>query len=70
MAKSDMSPEQVRKMSDAEIGIALKELRTKGFDLRSQLVTEKLEDTSQFPKIKAGVARLLTERSARAKKSK
>ncbi|MBK9189356.1 MAG: 50S ribosomal protein L29 [Phycisphaerales bacterium] len=70
MAKSDMSPEQVRKMSDAEIGIALKELRTKGFDLRSQLVTEKVEDTSQFPKIKAGVARLLTERSARAKKSK
>lgn len=70
MAKSDMNPEQVRKMSDAEIGIALKELRTKGFDLRSQLVTEKVEDTSQFPKIKAGVARLLTERSARAKKSK
>jgi len=68
MAKNEMTPEQIRKMSDAEIGIAIKELRAKEYDLRSQLVTEKVEDTSQFPKIRAGVARLLTERSARARK--
>ena len=68
MAKNEMNPEQIRKMSDAEIGIALTELRNKEFDLRTQRVTEKVEDTSQFQKIKRDVARLLTERTARSRK--
>ena len=40
-------------------------LRRKMFELRTQAVTEKIQDTSQFGKIKKDVARLLTEQSAR-----
>ena len=42
-----MTGEQVR-ATDEEIGIELKRLREKLFTLRSQAVTEKVEDTSQF----------------------
>ena len=35
------------------------------YELRTQAVTEKIQDTSQFGKVRHDVARLLTERSAR-----
>ncbi len=57
--------EEIRKMRDEEIGIELKKLREKLFTLRSQTVTEKVEDTSQMRKLRRDVARLLTERRAR-----
>lgn len=57
--------EDIRKMRDEEIGIELKRLREKVFTLRSQTVTEKVEDTSQLRKLRRDVARLLTERHAR-----
>lgn len=57
--------EEVRKMRDEEISIELKKLREKIFALRSQLVTDKVEDTSQFHKLRRDVARLMTERHAR-----
>lgn len=57
--------EDIRKMRDEELGIELKRLREKLFSLRSQTVTEKVEDTSQLRKLRRGVARLLTERHAR-----
>ena len=38
------------------------------FDLRTQAVTEKIQDTSQFPKVRADIARILTEISARRKR--
>jgi large subunit ribosomal protein L29 len=57
--------EDIRKMRDEEIGIELKRLREKLFTLRSQTVTEKVEDTSQLRKLRRDVARLLTERHAR-----
>jgi large subunit ribosomal protein L29 len=47
----------------------LKGLRRRLFDLRTQAVTEKVEDTSQFLKIRRDVARLLTELNARSRKA-
>lgn len=57
--------EEIRKMRDEEIGIELKRVRDKLYTLRSQTVTEKVEDTSQMRKLRKDVARLLTERRAR-----
>ncbi|MDQ7012511.1 MAG: 50S ribosomal protein L29 [Planctomycetota bacterium] len=60
-----VTPEEARKMRDEEISIELKKLREKIFTLRSQTVTDKVEDTSQFAKLRRDVARLMTERHAR-----
>lgn len=60
-----MTGDEVRKMKDEEIKVELARLRTKLFDLRSQTVTEKVENTAQFAVLRRDVARLLTERNAR-----
>lgn len=60
-----MTGSEVRALRDDQIGIELKTLRAKLFALRSQAVTEKVEDTSQFQTIKKDIARLLTERNVR-----
>ncbi len=57
--------EEIKKMRNEEIGIELKKVREKLFTLRSQTVTEKVEDTSQLKKLRQEIARLLTERRAR-----
>ena len=60
-----MKPKEVRKLNDEEIFVEIVRLRRKHFELRTQAVTEKIEDTSQFGKIKKDVARLLTEQKSR-----
>ncbi|MFZ4574790.1 MAG: 50S ribosomal protein L29 [Phycisphaerales bacterium] len=60
-----MTGEEVRKMKDEEIKQEIGTLRNKLFDLRSQTVTEKVDDHSQFAKIRKDVARLMNERRAR-----
>jgi len=55
----------VRKMTGEEIDIEVDRLQRKLYDLRCQVATEKIEDPSQFRKVRADVARLLTERTAR-----
>ena len=60
-----MTGVEVRALRDEEIGIELKQLREKLYMLRSQTVTEKVENTSQFRKIRKDVARLMTERNVR-----
>ncbi len=72
MAKTKLSEAhaELHKMSDEEIGAELSRLRSRLFDLRTQTATEKIEDPSQFGKTRRAVARLLTERSVRAKKAK
>jgi ribosomal protein L29 len=60
-----MTGAEAKALRDEEIGIELKRLREKLFTLRSQAVTEKVEDTSQFLKVRKDVARLLTERNVR-----
>lgn len=61
-----MNGSEVRALKDEEIGVELKRLRTKLFTLRTQAVSEKVEDNSQFRKIRRDIARLLTEQRTRA----
>jgi large subunit ribosomal protein L29 len=60
-----MTGEEVRKMKPEELKQELGSMRNKLFDLRSQTVTEKVDDHSQFEKTRKDIARLLTERRAR-----
>ena len=60
-----MKAKEVHKLSDEEIVVEVGRLRRKLFDLRTQAVTEKIQDTSQFGKIKKDIARLLTEQNSR-----
>ena len=57
--------EQVRNMSNEEIVEELGRQRRHLFDLKSQAVTEKLEDPTQMRKSRREIARLLTEQRAR-----
>ncbi|HIB66770.1 MAG TPA: 50S ribosomal protein L29 [Phycisphaerales bacterium] len=61
-----MTGAEVRKLSDEEITVELANLRGKLLALKNKGVSEKIEDTSQFGKIRKDVARLLTEQTARA----
>jgi len=60
-----MKAKEVHKLSDEELDIEVDRLRKRQFELQTQAVTEKIEDTSQFPKIRRDIARLLTEKSNR-----
>lgn len=60
-----MTGKEVRKLSGEEITVELKRLRSRLYTLRSQTVTEKVEDNSQFVNVRRDIARLLTERRAR-----
>ena len=60
-----MTPKEVRKLNDEEIDVEVERLRRLHFEPRTQAVTEKIENTSQFAKIKKDIARLLTEQNAR-----
>jgi large subunit ribosomal protein L29 len=60
-----MKAKEVHKLSDEELQIEIDRLRRKMFDLRTQAVTEKIQDTSQFRKIKRDIARLLTVQAGR-----
>ena len=60
-----MKANEVRKLSDEELDIEATRLRRQLFDLRTQAVTEKIEDTSQFGKIRKVIARVRTEQNAR-----
>ena len=55
----------IKKLTSDEIGSEVKNLRDKLYTLRSQSVTEKVEDISQFGITKRNIARLLTEQSTR-----
>lgn len=64
-----MTSEEVRKLTPEELQIEVERLRGRLFTLRSQSVTEKVEDLSQFGKVKKDIARLLTEQAARRPKA-
>ena len=63
-----MNAKEVRKLSDEEIDVEVRRLRKRTFELRTQAVTEKIEDTTQFGETRRDVARLLTEQNARRRK--
>ena len=56
-----MKAREVHKLNDEELQVEVKRLRRHMFDLRTQGVTEKIEDTSQFIKTRRDIARLMTE---------
>ncbi len=56
-----MKAADIHKMQDDELKIEAKRLRRHLFDLRTQSVTEKIEDVTQFSKTRKDIARLLTE---------
>jgi len=60
-----MKQAEIKKMSDEEIAVEADRLQRKIFDLRCAVVTEKIEDPSQFHKIRRDVARLKTEQTVR-----
>ncbi len=64
-----MTGAEVRKMTTEEIDVEVKRLRGEVFKLRTAGVTEKVEDTSKHSKARRDIARLLTERTSRAKAS-
>ena len=60
-----MKPHEVRKLGDDEIDIEVASLRRRLFDFRCQMVTEKIQNTAQFGRVKHDIARLLTEKRSR-----
>jgi large subunit ribosomal protein L29 len=60
-----MKAPEVKKLSDDELVAELGRLRRHLYDLKSQAVTEKLEDPTQLTQTKKDIARLLTESRAR-----
>ncbi|MEO1235591.1 MAG: 50S ribosomal protein L29 [Planctomycetota bacterium] len=60
-----MKPAEVHKMSDAELLETTGQLRKQLFELRSQSVTEKLENPRQLGAIRRDIARVLTEQRSR-----
>ena len=55
-----MNVKEIRQLSDEELDSELARLRRHLFDVRSQAVTEKLEDTTMITKVRRDIARLLT----------
>jgi len=62
-----MTGEEVRKLTDDEITVEVTRLRAQIYQLRTQSVTEKVEDVSRFAKVRRDVARMLGERNRRIK---
>ena len=62
-----MKAKEVQKLSNEEIDVEVQRLRQRSYELRTQAVTEKIEDTSQFGETRRDIARLLTERNSRRK---
>lgn len=60
-----MKAKEVHKLSSEELTVEVKRLRKRMFELRTQAVTEKIEDTSQFKNTRKDIARLLTEQTVR-----
>jgi large subunit ribosomal protein L29 len=60
-----MTGKEVRAMSEDQLSGELGSLRQRLFTLRSQTVTEKVEDNSQFRKIRRDIARLMTVQNER-----
>ena len=60
-----MKAKEVHKLSEEEISIEVGRLRKQLFELRTQAATEKIENTSQFAKVRKDLARLMTEKNSR-----
>ena len=64
-----MKSQEIRQLSDEEMASELERLRRHLFDLRTQAVTEKLEDPSMLRKTGRDIARLKTIQQERRMQS-
>ena len=55
-----MKPKQLREMSADELQTTLQDLEKRLFDLRSQAVTEKLENSKSIINVRRDIARIKT----------
>ena len=55
-----MKSDEIRKLSDEELGLEIERAKRTLFEIRSQAVTEKLEDPSMVTKGRRDIARMLT----------
>jgi large subunit ribosomal protein L29 len=60
-----MKASEVHKMKDQELQVEADRLRKRLFELRSQAVTEKLENPRELRNLRRDIARLLTEQRER-----
>ena len=60
-----MKATETHKMSDAELSETSQQLRGRLFELRSQAVTEKLENPMQLRSLRRDIARVMTEKRSR-----
>ena len=60
-----MTGKELRAQGQEEISNELERLRARLIELKTQRVTEKVEDNSQFTKVRRDIARLLNERRGR-----
>lgn len=60
-----MKYQEVKRMTGEEIDLEIDRMQRRLHDMRVQRVTDKVEDPSQFKKIRRDIARMLTERRAR-----
>ncbi|MCC6681048.1 MAG: 50S ribosomal protein L29 [Phycisphaeraceae bacterium] len=61
---------EVHSMKDTEMGEEVTRLRKRLHELRTQALTEKLENPRQLGNLRRDIARILTEQSARKLKQK
>ena len=62
-----MKAKAVHKLGNEELTIEVDTLRKKLFELKTQGVTEKIQNTSQYGTLRKDIARLLTEQTMRSK---
>ena len=55
-----MKVNDIREMNPDELSEELENLQKKFFEIRTQAVTEKLEDPTQLTKVKRDIARIMT----------
>jgi len=55
-----MKANEIREMNPDELSNELENLQKKFFEIRTQAVTEKLEDPTQLTKVKRDIARIKT----------
>ena len=60
-----MKPAEIRELSDEQLGEKLKVNRAELFNLRFQMATSQLDNTSRVSTVKKDIARILTEQRAR-----
>ena len=61
-----MTPAELREMTDEELLESLDEAREERFNLRFQLATNQLDNTSRIKEVKKEIARILTVMRERA----